>query len=104
MSDLPLDLVLRNPRIRIVETPPPVVDIPSHADAVSPPAPTEEQVRVIDGVFLHQQQEQETIASLIGLRLSILLLHDLAKDVVPAAEEEQPPKMKPKDDAGQPAD
>lgn len=104
MSDLPLDLVLRNPRIRIVEAPPPLVDIPSHIDAVSPPAPTEEQVRVIDDVFLHQQHEQETIASLIGLRLSILLLHDLAKDVVPLAAEEQPPKKKPQDDAGQAGD
>ena len=104
MSDLPLDLILENPRIRIVDTPPPVVDIPSHADAVSPPAPTDEQVRVVDSAFIHQQQEQETIASLIGLRLSILLMHDLAKDAVPAAEEEHQPKKKPQGDADQPAD
>ena len=104
MPDLPLDLILGNPRIRIVETPPPVVDIPSHDDAVSPPAPTEEQVRVIDGAFVHQQHEQETIASLIGLRLSILLMHDLAKDAVPAGEEEEQQNKKPEDDADQPAD
>ena len=84
-----------------METPPPIVEIPSHAEAVSPPLPTEEHVAAVDGAFLHQRQEQETIASLIGLRLSVLLMHDLAKDAMPAEDEEQSPKLNPQDDGDQ---
>jgi hypothetical protein len=74
---------------RVVERPILVVETPTHADAVSPPVPSEEQVQAIDGAFIHQQREQETIASFIGLRLSVLLMHDLAKDAIPSAEEEE---------------
>jgi hypothetical protein len=102
MSDLPLEALLANHRVRVVETPP-LIEIPSHAEAVSPPLPTQEHVAAVDGAFLRQRQEQETIASFIGLRLSILLLHDLAKDAAPTGEEETPPKKKPEDDGDQPA-
>jgi hypothetical protein len=91
MSDLPLDALMGGHHARVVETPPPVVEIPSHAEAVSPPvpAPTQEQIAAVDGAFLRHRHEQETIASLIGLRLSILLMHDLAKDSAATAEEEE---------------
>ena len=103
MSDLPLEALLANPRVRVVETQPPIVEIPSHAEAVSPPLPTPEHVAAVDGAFLRQRQEEETIASFIGLRLSILLMHDLAKDMAPADEEEAPSKKMPLDDGDQPA-
>ena len=35
------------------------------------------------------------VASFIGLRLSVLLMHDLAKDAIPSAEEEEPPLDNP---------
>ncbi len=85
---------------RVVERPMLVVEPPSHADAAAPPLPSEEQVQAIDGAFIHQQREQETIASFLGMRLSVLLMHDLVKDAIPAAEEEE----QPLDDADQPAD
>jgi hypothetical protein len=93
MSILPVDGAPVNHRI--LETPAPVVDVPSHADAVAPPAPTEEQVQAIDGAFLRQHQEQQTVASLIGFRLSLLLMHDLAKDAVPPAEDDEASKQRP---------
>jgi hypothetical protein len=106
MSDLPLDAMLANHRVHIPETPP-IVEAPSHAEAVSPPvaapAPTEEHVAAVDGAFLRQRQEQETIASLLGLRLSILLAHDLAKDALPSGEQQEESKKKPGDEP-QPAD
>ena len=105
MSDLPLEALLANQRIRVVETPPPVVEIPSHAEAVSPPAPapTQEHVAAVDGAFLRERQEQETIAGLVGLRLSILLMHDLAKESMPSGEEEEQPdkNKKPQGDGTQ---
>jgi hypothetical protein len=84
---------------RVVERPMLMVEPPAHADAVAPPVPSEEQVQAIDGAFIHQQHEQETMASFLGLRLSVLLMHDLAKDAIPSAE-----KQEPLDDADQPAD
>jgi hypothetical protein len=87
MIPLPHDSAAVNHRV--VERPMLVVEPPSHADAVAPPVPSEEQVQAIDGAFIHQQHEQETIASLLGLRLSVLLMHDLAKDAMPVAEEEE---------------
>ncbi len=74
---------------RVVERPMLVVEPPSHAEAVAPPVPNQEQVQAIDGAFIHQQHEQETMASFLGLRLSVLLMHDLAKDAIPSAEEEK---------------
>ena len=104
MLDLPFEALLANPRVRVVETPPPVVEVPpSHAEAVSPPLPTPEHVAAVDGAFLRQRQEQETIASLIGLRLSILLMHDLAKDAALTEQEEAQAKKKPQGDGDQPA-
>ncbi len=100
MSDLPLEALMAN-RVRVVETPP-IVEIPSHAEAVSPPLPTAEHVAAVDGAFLRQRQEQDTIANLIGFRLSILLLHDLAMDSMPTEEKEKPPKLNPQDDGDQP--
>lgn len=85
---------------RIVEQPMLVVETPTHAQAVAPPLPSEEQVQAIDGVFIHQQREHETVASLIGLRLSVLLMHDLAKDAIPVPAEDE--EAAPDDD--QPAD
>ncbi len=102
MLDLPLEALLANHRVRVVETPP-IVEIPSHAEAVSPPLPTPEHVAAVDGAFLRQRHEQETIASFIGLRLSILLMHDLARDMAPADEEETPSKKLSLDDGDQPA-
>ena len=84
---------------RAIERPVLVVEAPNHADAAAPPAPSQEQVQAIDGAFIHQQREHETIASFIGLRLSVLLMHDLAKDMVPSVEEKEPP-----DDPDQPAE
>jgi hypothetical protein len=98
MIPLPHDSAAVNHRV--VERPVLVVEPPSHADAVAPPVPSEEQVQAIDGAFIHQQHEQETMASFLGLRLSVLLMHDLAKDAIPSAEEEE----QPPDDADQPAD
>jgi hypothetical protein len=98
MIPLPHDSAAVNHRV--VERPILVVETPSHADAVSPPVPSEEQVQAIDGAFIHQQHEHETIASFIGLRLSILLMHDLAKDAIPSVEEEE----QPPDDLDQPAE
>jgi hypothetical protein len=100
MSDLPLESLLANPRVRVVETPPPVVPASSHAEAVSPqvPAPTPEHAAAVDAAFLRERHEQETIAGLIGLRLSILLMHDLAKESMPAGEEEERPDKKPRGD------
>jgi len=104
MSDLPLESLLANPRVRVVETPPPVVQIPSHAEAVSPPIPdpTPERVAAVDGAFLRERQEQETIAGLIGLRLGILLMHDLARESLPAGEEEEQPGKQPRGDGPEP--
>lgn len=102
MSILPVDGVPANHRL--LETPAPLVDVPPHADAVSPPAPTEEHIQAVDGAFLREHQEQQTIASLLGLRLSILLLHDLAQDAAPSGEEEEAARNKPEDEAGQPAE
>ncbi len=82
MSILPVDGPPANHRV--LETPTPVLNVPSHADAVCSPVPTDEKVRAIDSAFMHQHQEQQTVASLIGLRMSALLMHDLAKDAVPA--------------------
>jgi hypothetical protein len=89
---------------RVVERPMLALETPSHADAVAPPVPSEEQVRAIDGAFIHQQHEQDTIASIIGLRLSVMLMHDLAKDAIPTAEEEEQPEKLLLDDGDQPAD
>jgi hypothetical protein len=102
MSDVPLDALLANHHVRAVETPP-VIEVPSHADAVSPPAPTPEHVAAVDGAFLRQRHEQETIASLIGLRLSILLMHDLAKDALPEGEGQPEPKLRLEGEDDQPA-
>jgi len=99
MSILPVDGAPVNQRV--LETPAPIVDVPSHAEAVSPPLPSEEQVRAIDSAFVHQHHEQQTVASILGLRLSVLLMHDLAKDAVPPAEDEETKKA-PEGD--QPAD
>lgn len=74
---------------RIVEQPTLVVETPAHTDAPAPPAPSAEQVQAIDGAFIHQHREQETIASFLGLRLSVLLMHDLAQDAVMDAEEKE---------------
>jgi hypothetical protein len=93
MIPLPHDSTAVNHRV--VEKPILVVETPSHADAVSPPVPSEEQVQAIDGAFIHHHHEQETVASFIGLRLSVLLMHDLAKDAIPSAEEEEPPLDNP---------
>ncbi len=101
MSDLPFEALLANPRVRVVETPPPLIEIPPHAEAVSPPLPSQEHVAAVDGAFLRQREEQETIANLVGLRLSLILMHDLAKDAMPSAEE-APQAKRPRDD-GQPA-
>ena len=90
MSILPVDGAPMNHRV--LETPAPLVDIPSHAEAVSPPLPSEEQVQAIDSAFVHQHREQQTVASILGLRLSVLLMHDLAKDAAPAAEDEEAKK------------
>jgi hypothetical protein len=98
MFPLPHDSAAVNHRV--VERPMLVVEPPSHADAVAPPVPSEEQVQAIDGAFIHQQHEQETIASFLGLRLSVLLMHDLAKDALPSAEEVE----EPLDDADPPAE
>ncbi len=98
MSDLPLEALLANHRVRIVETPPPVIEIPPHAEAVSPPLPSQEHVAAVDGAFLRQREEQDTIANLIGLRLSLILMSDLARDAVPTAEDEQQPKQPRGDD------
>ncbi|HVS36386.1 MAG TPA: hypothetical protein VMS17_12540 [Gemmataceae bacterium] len=94
MSDLPLEL-LANPRVRVVETPPPILVMPPYSESPAPPPPSQEHVAAVDGAFLRQRQEQETIANLVGLRLSILLMHDLAKDATPTVEEEPPAKQKP---------
>ncbi len=99
MSILPVDGAPMNHRV--LETPALIVDVPSHAEAVSPPLPSAEQVRAIDSAFVHQRHEQQTIASVLGLRLSVLLMHDLAMDAVPPAEDEEA-KKGPEGD--QPAD
>lgn len=102
MSILPLDGAPTNHRV--LEMPAPLVETPSHADAVAPPAPTEEQVQAIDGAFVRQHQEQQTVAGLIGFRLSILLMHDLAKDAVPPADEDDPSKKRPEGENDPPAE
>ncbi len=98
MTDVPLEALLANHRIHIPEQPP-VLNVAAQDEAVSPPvpAPTQEHVAAVDGAFLRQRHEQETIASLIGLRLSVLLMHDLAKDAIPAAEEEERAEEMPPD-------
>ena len=88
MFDLPVDALLASHRMYVVETPP-LVEIPSHAEAVSPPAPTPEHVAAVDGAFLRERHEQDAIAGLLGLRLSVLLLHDLARDAAPSEDEEE---------------
>jgi hypothetical protein len=104
MSDLPLDALLANQRVHVVQTPAPVVEIPSQAEAVSPPVPSEDHVAAVDGAFIREQQEHETIAGLLGLRLSLLLMHDLAKDAMPAGKDEDEAKTKPREDDSQPGD
>src|SRR5438270_10031294 len=88
MSDLPLDALLANHRVHVVQPPAPIVEIPSHADVASPPVPTQEHVAAVDGAFLRERQEHELVAGLLGLRLSLLLMHDLAKDSMPMGGEE----------------
>ena len=90
MSILPVDGAPENHRV--VEPPAPIVDVPSYAEAVAPPAPTEDQVWAVDGAFLRQHQEQQTVEGLLSLRMSLLLMHDLAKEAAPPDEEEIPRK------------
>ena len=80
------------------------VEVGAHVGAGWPSGPSGEQVQAIDGACIHQQREHETVASFIGLGLSVLLMHDLAKDMIPTAENEEKPEPPSLDDADQPAE
>jgi hypothetical protein len=72
---------------------------PGHAPAKEcpefPPAPVE-QVQAIETVFA-QDQESQTVAGLLGLWTGGILLHDvLAEHLNPPADEELPPRAKPR--------
>jgi hypothetical protein len=60
-----------------------------------PPAPVA-QARAIETVFA-QEQESQAVAGLLGLWTSSMLLHDmLAEHLSPPADEELPPRAKPR--------
>jgi hypothetical protein len=60
-----------------------------------PPAPVE-QVQAIETVFA-QDQENQTVAGLLGLWTGSMLLQDLLADHLnPPADEEMPPRAKPR--------
>jgi hypothetical protein len=60
-----------------------------------PPAPVE-QVQAIEKVFA-QDQESQAVAGLLGLWAGNVLLHDLlAEHLSPPADEELPPRARPR--------
>jgi hypothetical protein len=70
---------------------------PARECAEFPPAPVE-QVRAIETVFA-QDQESQTVAGLLGLWTGSVLLHDLmVEHLSRPAEEELPPRAKPRDE------
>lgn len=68
--------------------------LPPSADATVP-APTPEEVRAADKVFV-PAQESNTAANLFGIWTSLVLLRDLAIENFTAPPEE--PKLRPKDE------
>jgi hypothetical protein len=82
------DLVIENPAVQAPAACPP-------AEAVA--APTAEQVRTADGVFV-DPAENRAAATLLGVWTGTMLLHDLVADHLarPKADEERPPKLKPR--------
>jgi hypothetical protein len=85
MSIIPHDVAMTP-----VTPEPPVlpVHVPSHADAVAPPAATADQVRAADEVFSHQRKESAQVEGLIGLWAGSMILGDMALDSIPTEEEE----------------
>jgi hypothetical protein len=79
-----------------------VVEVPGekHPGLDAPmPAPTNEQMRAADEVFLHSQ-ESDKVLGLIGMWTGVLMLHDLAVEAfeTPEDEEEDPRKTRPEDE------
>jgi hypothetical protein len=64
---------------------PPPAAIQPAADALTTPSP--EQIRAVEAVFAQQQKESATVANLLGLYTSGVLLHNLAVDSLKSEEE-----------------
>jgi hypothetical protein len=76
--------------------PPPAVD-----RLEAPPTPTPEEARAVEAVFAQQQKESNTVAGLVGMYTSAVMLHNLAVDTFGAHREEQKkmPKLKGEEEA-----
>jgi hypothetical protein len=64
----------------------------------APPTPTPEEARAVEAVFAQQQKESNTVAGLVGMYTSAVMLHNLAVDALGAHREEQKEKPKLKDE------
>jgi hypothetical protein len=86
-----IPIALMPPAESIQELLPPQAPQPPHSLAT----PTPEQARAVEAVFAQQQKENATVANLLGLYTSGVLLHNLMTDsLTPAAEEaKQKPKL-----------
>ena len=78
-----------------------IENIAAQVPAACPPlenlaAPTAEQVRTADGVFV-DPAENRAVIGLLGLWTGTMLLHDIMAEHLarPREEEEKPPRFKP---------
>jgi hypothetical protein len=73
-----------------------VDDAAAQVPAAEQPAPTEEQIRNADGIFV-DPAENRAVVGLFGAWGGVLLLHDLVAEHLarPAEEEEERPRLDP---------
>jgi hypothetical protein len=96
MSD-EMPVVMIPPSGPIQQLEPPAV--PHHtADRLTEPTP--EQVRAVEAVFAQQDKESATVANMLGIYTSAVLLHNLAVDTFTreAGEIKRKPRLKTEDE------
>jgi hypothetical protein len=76
---------------------PPPAAIQPNADGLATPTP--EQVKAVEAVFAQQQKESATVANLLGLYTSGVLMHNLVVDALKSEEEtKKMPRLKERED------
>ncbi len=87
----------------LIQPPGPAHELFPPPDAAQKPealeTPTPEQVRAVEQVFAQQEQESATVANILGLYTSGVLLHNLVTDALtPTEEVKEKPRLKSDED------
>src|SRR5260370_40618891 len=93
-----MPIIMLQPSGPVDELLPPPPPAGQLSESLATPSP--EQIRAVEAVFAQQQKESATVANLLGLYTSGVMLHNLVTDsLTPAAEEaKKKPQLKKEDE------